>query len=284
MSIAEEDGSVVVKASAEVKAPDEKKDETSNVSTAKFSGGGTVEEFDTQWDDDWTGEYLLNKSENQLVARGAFLIQQYQRQRTETLRKLAQVVITLRSKCQYKDMPDWGGNSNKYRELVADMYRRAGVDKDSESSMQKALRYHVGVLLRKVAPAEDLKKLGYEEKNQSQRQTEKAKAGNKAMKGQGKKGSDGKGGDLAEVIDARPKDIPVKGGDDPVKHLHIAMFHLEQASKLTVGDSQADVEKSLKAIAEAALGWLKKMQDKKAETIKDSAQKAEAAVKKVASA
>lgn len=274
---------MVVKANAEVKAPDEK---DSNVTTAKFSGGD-ITDFDMTFDDDWgSGDLLLKtKSDNQLIARGAMLIQQYQRNRTETLRKLAQVVVSIRAKHQYKDMPDWGGNSNKCREVIAEMYRKAGVDKDSESSMQKALRYHVGVLLRKVAPKEHLKALGYLEDDQSKRQTDKAKGGNKTMAGQGKK-KDDKGGDLAEVIDARPKNVPVKGGDDPMKHLQIAMFHIEQASKLTVTDEKvvAEVEKALKTIATATLGWVKKIEDKKAQAIKDSAAKAESAVKKVASA
>lgn len=266
---------MVVKDAAAVKAPDDK----SNVSTAKFSGGD-VQEFDSAWDDDWAGDYLLeSKTDNQLIARGAVLIQQYQRNRTETLRKLAQVVVTLRSKHQYKDMPDWSGASDKYKKCLAEMYRKAGVDKDSESSMQKGLRYHIGVLLRKVAPVEHLKALGYLEGDANQRQKEKAKAGNKAMKGQGKK----KDTPLEEVIDARPKNVPVKGGEDPLAHLKIAMFHIEQASKVTVTDEKiiADVEKSLKTIATATLGWVKKIEDKKAATIKASAEKAEAAAKAV---
>jgi hypothetical protein len=273
MSIEREE--MVVKDSAAVKAPDEKKDE-SNVTTAKFSGGDIME-FDSTWDEDWgSGELLLKtKSDNQLIARGVVLIQQYQRNRTETLRKLAQVVVSIRAKHQYKDMPDWGGNSNKCKEVIAEMYRKAGVDRDSESSMQKALRYHIGVLLRKVAPKEHLKALGYLDEPQSKRQTEKAKAGNKAMKGQGQKKEPVKASD---VMDARPKNVPVRGGENPLDHLTIAMFHIEQASKLTVNDDKLpEVEKALKTIATATLGWVKKIEEKKAVNIKETAAKAASA-------
>src|SRR5690606_11264334 len=40
------------------------------------------------------------------------------------------------------------------------LYRQAGVPSDSESNMQANLRYHVGNVLRKVAPPEDLQALG----------------------------------------------------------------------------------------------------------------------------
>lgn len=246
----------------------------SKVTTAKFSGPNTeVTEFDQAWDDD-TIELFTDKSENQLVAKGVVLIQRYQRNRTETLRELAKVVVSLRMKYKYKDLTDWGGNNGDYRKRIADMYQKAGLDKDSESSMQKALRYHVGVMVRKVAPVKELETLGIIPKTQSQRQLDKGAAttdtSNKAMKGQGASKDEKKD---QKVFDGEP--VPTTGGDNALAHLRICMFHLEQAStKKVTKDNAAEILDKLQQITKVALDWASKVDAYRASIVKESADKA----------
>jgi hypothetical protein len=244
------------------------------VTTAKFSGAAAeVTEVDQAWDDD-SVELLTDKSENQLVAKGVVLLQRYQRNRTETLRELARVVVSLRMKYKYKDLTDWGGNNGEYRKKITEMYQRAGLDKDSESSMQKALRYHVGVIVRKTAPVKELETLGIIPKTQSQRQLEKGATttdtSDKTMKGQGAVKDEKKD---KKVFDGEP--VPTTGGDNVLAHLRICMFHLEQASsKKVTKDNATEVLDKLQQITKVALDWAGKVDAYRASIIKDSAEKA----------
>lgn len=256
------------------KSPNDK----SKVVTAKFSGSDDIAEMDSAWDAD-SVDLVDNKTTNQLIARGAFLIQKYQKSRTELLRELAVVAVSLRKKHSYKDMPDWGGNTKEYKDCIAAMYRKAGVDKDSESSMQKALRYHIGVVIRKVAPVEHLKTLGILETPQSQRQLEKGKGGstttttgdsNKAMKGQGAKKEEE---EPKKLSTGEP--VPTTGGDNALAHLRIVMYHLEQASMQQVtAENAAEIMERLKQIADVTLTWASKVKDFQAKLIEESVDKA----------
>lgn len=72
----------------------------------------------------------------------------------------AEAIVGLRRHFRHEGRPDWAGRSPEYRDLVERLYRQAGVPSDSESNMQANLRYHVGNVLRQVAPPEDLAALG----------------------------------------------------------------------------------------------------------------------------
>jgi hypothetical protein len=99
-----------------------------------------------------------------LVDRGAHLVRDFsnvESSKTAILKDLARVVVELRSRFHTDDgRTDWAGRSGPYREAVARIYSEAGVPTDSLDGMQAALRYHVGNVLREVAPAEELEDLG----------------------------------------------------------------------------------------------------------------------------
>lgn len=81
--------------------------------------------------------------------------------RTEVLRALAKVVVLIRSKHRDDEgNPDWRGKTWDYRQAVGEMYARAGIPPSSQSNIQSALRYHVGNLMREVAPPEELEAAG----------------------------------------------------------------------------------------------------------------------------
>lgn len=98
----------------------------------------------------------------QLVDDGVELLSDYlAAPRTDLLRQLASVVVDLRSRFSLDDgRPDWGGRSPDYRSYIADLYTRAGVPKDKLDTIQAAMRYHVGNLIRERAPKDELLAVG----------------------------------------------------------------------------------------------------------------------------
>lgn len=100
----------------------------------------------------------------ELRSEGTSLIRHWveiEETRTEVLRRLAEVVVSIRS--QFFDNEgrrDWAGHSWDYRQFVSEMYAAAGVAPDSQENIQAALRYHVGNLLREVAPPDELAAVG----------------------------------------------------------------------------------------------------------------------------
>lgn len=103
-----------------------------------------------------------------LVAKGATLVRNYattETTKTVLLRELARVVVELRSMFATEDgRTDWAGRSFIYRETVARIYSEANVPADSVDGMQSALRYHIGNVLRDVAPPAELDGLGLQSK------------------------------------------------------------------------------------------------------------------------
>lgn len=79
---------------------------------------------------------------------------------TESHRAAAEAIVALRRQFHHEGLADWAGRSAGYRDLIERLYRQAEVPSDSESNMQANLRYHVGNVLRKVAPGEDLAAIG----------------------------------------------------------------------------------------------------------------------------
>ncbi|MFE5093230.1 hypothetical protein ACFRCI_23435 [Streptomyces sp. NPDC056638] len=97
---------------------------------------------------------LAHEEEAALVARGRAYAREYGRiqgAQTTLLKNLAVVVVSLR--IQYQDMR---GAGHDYRQTVAEMYRSAGIDPDSSSAMQAAVRWHVGNLLRRTMTPREL--------------------------------------------------------------------------------------------------------------------------------
>lgn len=103
-------------------------------------------------------------SVDDLTAAGAGLIQFYSKldeTKTDVLKALAKVVVALRAHYRTPEGDvDWGGRSWDYRQTASAMYDAAGIPPDSESNIQASLRYHVGNLLREVAPPKQLAAVG----------------------------------------------------------------------------------------------------------------------------
>lgn len=95
---------------------------------------------------------------------GAEAREAWKRRRSELLRAAAEAVVALRREHQDPEVPgqpDWAGRSQSYREQVARLYRQAQVPPDSApGQVQSAIRYHVGNVLRQVAPAAELEAAG----------------------------------------------------------------------------------------------------------------------------
>jgi hypothetical protein len=90
---------------------------------------------------------LAHEGEAALVARGAAYAREHHRIQgaaTTLVRNIAVVVVALRVKHQ-----DMRGSSHEYRQVVADMYRSAGIPADSTSALQASVRWHIGNLLRR---------------------------------------------------------------------------------------------------------------------------------------
>lgn len=75
-------------------------------------------------------------------------------------RAAAEAIVTLRQQFEHDGLPDWTGRSPGYRDCIERLYRQAEVPKDSDGGLQANLRYHVGNVLRQVAPPEELAALG----------------------------------------------------------------------------------------------------------------------------
>lgn len=70
-------------------------------------------------------------------------------QRTRLLRELAGALVDAREHFQRPDgSPDWKGRSYPYRVFVREAYTDAGIPKDEQPTVQAAVRYHVGAVLR----------------------------------------------------------------------------------------------------------------------------------------
>ena len=80
---------------------------------------------------------------------------------TADLRELAELVIKLRAEHTLEDgRKDWGGRSPAYRASMHDLYSRAQVPADKADTIQAAIRYHVGNLLRERTKGEELAAVG----------------------------------------------------------------------------------------------------------------------------
>src|SRR4051794_5299906 len=98
----------------------------------------------------------------QLVDEGVKVLRRYLTDhRTDHLKQLAEIVIQLRSAHTLEDgRTDWSGRSPAYRQSMADIYTRARVPPEKLDTVQAALRYHVGNLLRDRAKDEELGAVG----------------------------------------------------------------------------------------------------------------------------
>lgn len=80
--------------------------------------------------------------------------------RTDAFRDLAAFIVGIRAQTDHNGHPDWAGRSAAYREHIAQIYAEAEIPTDRASGFQSSLRYHISTILRRVAPADELKALG----------------------------------------------------------------------------------------------------------------------------
>lgn len=101
---------------------------------------------------------IVQETEAQLQARGAAYAREYARVEaapTILARNIATVCVALRVQ-----LGDMAGTSYDYKQRIAEFYRESGVGGDQLERMQKAVRWHVGNVLRRTMTARELEKLG----------------------------------------------------------------------------------------------------------------------------
>ncbi|MET9959319.1 hypothetical protein ABZ128_09555 [Streptomyces sp. NPDC006326] len=97
---------------------------------------------------------LEHESTEALVARGIASLKRHQQisgEQTVLLRNVARVLVEMRRRTG-----NWGGRGKEYRDFAARIYSGAGIAPDSLDSVQAAVRYHIGNILREVATPEEL--------------------------------------------------------------------------------------------------------------------------------
>ncbi|MBE7702314.1 hypothetical protein H9623_18645 [Oerskovia sp. Sa1BUA8] len=77
-------------------------------------------------------------------------------------REVAARMIEARAHFITKDgRPDWSGRTYAYREFTREVFSDAGISREDAPTIQAAIRYHSGNLVRKVVPEEDLASAGF---------------------------------------------------------------------------------------------------------------------------
>lgn len=111
--------------------------------------------------------------EEELAVQATAILAEYVRTpTTDLLKKLAPVIVELRSHHRLNDgSVDWSGRSPAYRKIIAEIYRDAHVSDDGLDRLQTALRYHVGNVLRERAPSNDLQRAGLTDVSPRERTT-----------------------------------------------------------------------------------------------------------------
>ena len=111
-----------------------------------------------------TPDPLQRRAVNALIKKATTLLSQYVqegRTRTDLLKRTAVVVVDLRSHFALDDgRTDWSGRSQGYRQVISAIYQAAGIRPEYLDTVQSALRYHVGNLIRERASDDDLEAVG----------------------------------------------------------------------------------------------------------------------------
>lgn len=114
-------------------------------------------------------EDVRDLSQPELHARGVQLVRAYQqveKAQVVVLKSLAAVLVALRLQ-----MDDPKGDSHAYKQQAAEIYRDAGVPKDTKSTVQGNVRWHIGNLLRDLLPPDEVRALGLKEEGPRERRS-----------------------------------------------------------------------------------------------------------------
>lgn len=91
---------------------------------------------------------------------------------TLLLRSIARKMVDAREQFTLKDgSPDWRGRSKDYRDWIGDAFTQAGVE--DRHSLQSALRYHTGLILRERLRADELAEHGFIAKSPREQMNER---------------------------------------------------------------------------------------------------------------
>jgi len=103
-------------------------------------------------------------AQERLIADAARRMRDYVRSgrsRTDLLKEVAEIILELRRSYTLEDgRADWSGRSPAYRAAVARIYKEGGVPRDRYDTVQAAVRYHLGNLLRERVPVDELEAVG----------------------------------------------------------------------------------------------------------------------------
>jgi hypothetical protein len=95
-------------------------------------------------------------------------------ERTTNLRKVAEAFFDAREHFFTPEgTPDWKGRTHAYRVWVRETMRIADIQKDELTTVQAAIRYHVGNVVRERMDDGDLKDLGLNTSSPRERSVEK---------------------------------------------------------------------------------------------------------------
>jgi hypothetical protein len=215
---------------------------------SRLSGGAPVP-VDPETLPSLEPDELSSETTAELVARGAAYAREYARvehQPTILLKNIAAVVVAIRRK--HDDML---GKSHDYRQEVAGMYRSANIPPDSADRIQKAVRWHVGNLLRQTLTPRELKRLELLptsplERLQDSRATNAAiiRAANVSADVSAStpaKKAKGKG---AQVAIPEPAGAPVKATADHLRLAHVAANILGQLDTTVINEHMTDGQRA----------------------------------------
>lgn len=121
---------------------------------------------------------MAKKSQDRVINDAANLLRQYYAEgghNADLLRAAADSVVELRSRFTRKNDggTDWGGRTTDYRDAIAEVYSRAGLDPDRISHLQGKFAYHVRKALDARVPAEELAAAGFGVDSPKEKQTRK---------------------------------------------------------------------------------------------------------------
>lgn len=104
-------------------------------------------------------------------------------ERTEHLRAVAEDYVSARAYFYTRDgEPDWAGRSYAYRSWVRDVTSAANVPQSELGTIQAAIRYHIGNVLRERVPQDELTSHGLRAESPRERSIEKREGTSAALR------------------------------------------------------------------------------------------------------
>lgn len=107
---------------------------------------------------------VTDTTEQDLINEVAALLREYlrtNRTRTDLLKVMAPLIVEMRRRHTLEDgRTDWSGRSPAYRAAIGQVYALAKVPPEHMVTVQAAIRYHVGNVLRQTAERDELEGAG----------------------------------------------------------------------------------------------------------------------------